>query len=130
MSGDPFEDPKKQKQYLKIAMFGDGGSGKTRALLSFPKVCVIDTEKGTGPYKGKYNFKSRILSRWRQLDGILAWLRRNPGVYETFAIDSATVFYLDLIQDIVDYIKNKRGNEIMTTEIGRASCRERVCQYV
>ncbi len=115
VSQDPFEDPKEQKQYLKIAMSGDGGSGKTRALLSFPKVCVIDTEKGTLPYRGKYDFKVRVLNRWKQLDGILKWLRANPGVYETLAIDSATIFYLDLINDIVEYIKNKRNNEIMTT---------------
>jgi hypothetical protein len=112
---DPFEDPKQHKQYIKMALSGDGGSGKTRTLLSFPKVCVIDTEKGTLPYRGKYDFKVKILNRWKQLDGILKWLRANPGVYETLAIDSATIFYLDLIQDIVDYIRNKRGNEIMTT---------------
>ena len=115
MSSDPFEDPVAQKQYLKIALSGEGGSGKTRALLSFPKVCVIDTEKGTLPYKNKYDFKVKVLNRWRQLDGILKWLRAHPGVYETLAIDSATIFYLDLIQDIIDVIKNKRGNEIMTT---------------
>lgn len=113
-SVDPFEDPIRHKQYLKIALSGEGGSGKTRFLLSFPKVCVIDTEKGTLPYRGKYDFKMRVATRWRQLDAILKWLRANPGVYETLAIDSATIFYLDLIQDIVDYIKNKRGNEIMS----------------
>lgn len=114
MAGDPFEDPVVHKQYLKIALSGEGGSGKTRALLSFPKVCVIDTEKGTLPYRGKYDFKVKVLNRWRQLDGVLKWLRANPGVYETLAIDSTTIFYLDLIQEIVDYIRNKRGNEIMS----------------
>ena len=114
MSNDPFEDPVKQKQYLKIALSGEGGVGKTRFLLSFPKCCVIDTERGTQPYKGKYDFKVKSANRWRQLDGILTWLRQHPGVYETLAIDSATIFYLDLIQDIVDYIRNKRGNEIMS----------------
>lgn len=114
VASDPFEDPVRHKQYLKIALSGEGGTGKTRFLLSFPKVCVIDTEKGTLPYKGKYDFKSKFANRWRQLDGILAWLRAHPGVYETLAIDSATIFYLDLIQDIVDYIKNKRGNETMS----------------
>lgn len=114
-SSDPFDDPVTHKQYLKIAMSGEGGSGKTRAILSFPKVCVIDTEKGTLPYKGKYDFKVKVLNRWRQLDGILKWLRANPGIYETLAIDSATIFYLDLIQEIVDYIKNKRNTEIMST---------------
>lgn len=115
MASDPFEDPVKQKQHLKIAVSGGGGVGKTRFLLSFPKVCIVDTERGTQPYKGKYDFKVKFLNRWRQLDGILSWLRTHPGVYETLAIDSGTIFYLDLIQDIIDQIKNKRGNEIMTT---------------
>jgi hypothetical protein len=114
-STDPFEDPRKHKQYLKIAASGGGGVGKTRFALSFPKCCVIDTEKGTQPYVGKYDFKSKFLNRWRQLDGVLSWLRAHPGVYETLVLDSATVFYLDLIQDIVDYIKNKRGHETMST---------------
>jgi len=112
---DPFEDPRKQKQYLKFSLSGGGGVGKTRFALSFPKVCIVDSDKGSQPYVGKYNFKSRFLNRWRQLDGILSWLRTNPGVYETLIIDSATVFYLDLIQDIVDFIRNKRGNEVMST---------------
>jgi hypothetical protein len=114
VSADPFEDPIKQKKYLKIALFGKGGTGKTRFALSFPKVCIVDSEKGSQPYIGRYNFQVKVANRWRQLEPILAWIRAHPGVYETLVIDSATVFYLDLIQDIIDYIKNKRGNETMT----------------
>lgn len=111
---DPFEDPGKTKKYLKIATFGDGGSGKTRFGLSFPKPAVIDTEHGTDPFRKKYDFKVHHLNRWKQLAPVIAWLKANPGRYETFIIDSATVFYQDLIQEIVDYIRNKRGNEQMT----------------
>lgn len=111
---DPFEDPTSTKKYLKVATFGDGGSGKTRFALSFPKPAVIDTEHGTDPYKKKHKFRVHHLNRWKQLAPVISWLKANPGVYETFVIDSATVFYQDLIQDIVDYIKNKRGNETMT----------------
>lgn len=110
---DPFEDPVKHKKYLKVAAFGKGGSGKTRFALSFPKPCVIDTEKGTDPYRGIYDFKVKFANRWRQLDSILKFCRTQT-LYETLIIDSATVFYADLIQEIVDYIKNKRGNETMT----------------
>ena len=114
MSSDPFGNPIKHKKYLKIAVFGKGGTGKTRLALSFPKCCVIDTEKGTDPYVGRYDFKPKFANRWRQLEPILLWLKANPNVYQTLVIDSMTVFYMDLIQDIIDYIKNKRGNEIMT----------------
>lgn len=114
MSNDPFSDPADQKKYLKIALSGEGGVGKTRAALSFPKPCVVDTENGTEPYRKNYEFKKKFANRWRHLDALMTWLRGHPGVYETLIIDSGTVFYLDLIQDIVDFIKNKRGNEIMT----------------
>jgi hypothetical protein len=114
MSGDPFESPVKQKKYVKLALFGKGGTGKTRFALSFPKPCIVDSEKGSQPYVGRYDFKLKIANRWRQLEPIITWIRAHPGVYETLIIDSMTVFYLDLIQDIIDYIKNKRGNEVMT----------------
>jgi len=110
---DPFEDPVKHKKFLKVAVFGKGGTGKTRFALSFPNPCVIDTEKGTDPYKGIYTFKVKFANRWRQLESILHFCRTQT-TYETLIIDSATVFYADLIQEIVDYIKNKRGNETMT----------------
>lgn len=109
-----FEDPAKTKKYLKIALFGKGGAGKSRFALSFPKPCVIDSEHGTDPYIGKYDFKVEHASRWRQLEPRLRWLRENPGVYQTLIIDSATIFYVDLINDIIEYIKSKRGNETMT----------------
>lgn len=114
MQQDPFEDPGRTKKYLKIATFGDGGSGKTRFGLSFPKPAVIDTEHGTDPFRTKYEFKVHHLNRWKQLAPVISWLKTNPGRYETFIIDSATIFYQDLIQEIVDTIRNKRGNEQMT----------------
>ena len=110
-----FEDPPKTKKHLKVALFGDGGSGKTLFALSFPKPAIIDGEKGTDPYIGKRDFKLLRANRWRQLQAPIDWMKKHPGVFETLIIDPMTIFYQDLIQDIVDYIKNKRGNEIMST---------------
>lgn len=109
-----FQDPTKTKKYLKIAVFGKGGTGKTRFALGFPKPCVIDSERGTDPYRKKYEFKVSHCNRWKQLGPEMKWLKENPGVFETLIIDSATVFYGDLINDIVEMIKAKRGNETMT----------------
>ncbi len=109
-----FQDPSREKKYVKLALFGGPGEGKTRFALSFPKPAVIDGERGTDPYVGKYAFKLLRSNRWRQLEAPINWLKKNPGLYETLIIDPMTIFYMDLIQDIVDYIKNKRGNEIMT----------------
>ncbi len=109
-----FEHASKVKTFLKIAIFGDGGSGKTRLALSFPKVALIDTEHGSDPYRGKYDFHVKHLNRWKDLLGIVEWLEKNPGIYETLAVDSLTVFYQDLINDMVEYVKNRRNHEILS----------------
>lgn len=109
-----FEDSGKTKAFLKIAAFGDGGSGKTRFLLSFPDVAVVDTERGTNPYRGKYEFKVKHINKWRDLDKLLGWIEKNPGVFGTLAIDSLTVFYQDLVNDLVEYVKNKRNQEVLS----------------
>lgn len=113
-----FEDSSaKRKTFLKIACFGDGGSGKTKFLLSFQDagtVCVVDTERGTDPYRLKYKFKVKYTNRWKQLAEILDWLERNPGIYTTFAIDSLTVFYQDLVNEMVEFVKNRRGHEVLS----------------
>ena len=103
-----FEDPTKTKKYLKIAIFGKGGTGKTRFALSFPGACVIDSERGTDPYREKYQFKVIHASRWKQLGAPIKYLKEHPGEFKTLIIDSCTVFYGDLINDIVEAIKAKR----------------------
>lgn len=110
-----FEDPKNEKKYLKIALFGDGGSGKTRFALSFPNPCVIDTEDGTAPYKNSYDFQVKHMTRWNDLKPVVEWVRANPKACGTLVIDSMTVFYQSLINETTDYVKNKRGNEILST---------------
>ena len=109
-----FEDASKTKAFVKVALYGDGGSGKTRFLLSFPKVAVVDTEAGTNAYRGKYQFKVKHANRWKQLGDILDHIEANPDACETLAIDSLTVFYQDLINDMMEHVKNKRGHEILS----------------
>jgi len=110
-----FEDPKKTKKYLKISLFGDGGSGKTRFALSFPgPLCVIDTEDGTAPYKKKYDFKVKHLTRWNDLKAVIDWVRAHPAECNTLVIDSVTVFYQSLINEITDEIRNTRKTEVLS----------------
>ncbi len=109
-----FESPEKSKKFLKIALYGKGGSGKTRFALSFPTPCVVDTEMGTDPYIGKYEFKVKRVNRWKELEPIIKYCQKNPDDRHTLVIDSATVFYQDLINDLTEYVKAKHGNEVLT----------------
>lgn len=109
-----FEDARKVQNHVKVAFFGDGGTGKTRAALSFPAPAVTDSERGSDPYRGKYDFKVHHANRWRELGPILEWIEKNPGAHGTLVIDSLTVFYQDLINDVVEYVRNKRGNEFLS----------------
>jgi hypothetical protein len=108
-----FEDPVKTKKYLKIALFGKGGTGKTRFSLSFPKPVVIDGEHSTDPYIKKYDFKVKHTNRWKGLEEPINWIRAHPGTFETLIIDPATIFYADLINDLIEIAKKKRGQETM-----------------
>jgi len=112
-----FEDPVKTKKYLKIALFGKGGTGKTRFALSFPKPCVIDAEHSTDPYQGRYDFKVKHVNRWKGLEAPIDWIRAHPGVFETLIIDPATIFYADLINDLVKVAMAKRGQEGMSRDL-------------
>lgn len=112
-----FEDAVKQKKYLKVALFGKGGTGKTRFALSFPKVAIIDAEHSTDPYRGKYDFKVLYLNHWKQLQTPLDWIRKNAGAFETLVIDPMTVFYQDLINELVEYGKNRSGKEVMSRDL-------------
>jgi hypothetical protein len=109
-----FEDPKKVKKYLKISLFGDGGTGKTRFALSFPSPCVIDTEDGTAPYKKKYDFQVKHMTRWNELKAVIDWVRANPKECGTLVIDSMTVFYQSLINEVTDEVRNTRKNEVLS----------------
>ncbi len=109
-----FEKATNTKTFFKIAVFGDGGTGKTKFILSFPNVHLADTEHGSDPYRKKYNFNVKHISRWKELGKLLDWLEKNPPKNATFAIDSLPVFYMDLVNDMVEYVKNKRGHEILS----------------
>lgn len=109
-----FEKATKTKTFAKIAAFGDGGTGKTKLILSFPNVYLADTEHGSDPYREKYDFNVKHINRWGKLGELLDWLEKNTPENGTFAIDSLTVFYQDLVNDMVEFVKNRRGHEILS----------------
>lgn len=109
-----FEDPKRTKKYLKVALQGDAKVGKTRFALSFPDPRVIDGEHGTDPYAEKYEFQVKHTNTWKGLGEEVAELARKPIIGATLVIDPVTIFYKDMLNDLVELVKKKRGHEILS----------------
>jgi len=110
-----FMKAKKVKRYVKVALWGDKKSGKTRFALSFPKPCVIDTERGSLLYADRYDFDVKDANRWSELLQALDVLEKGGHEYQTLVIDSLTIFWQDLIDVQIEYVKNRRGNEVLST---------------
>lgn len=109
-----FEDPKRTKKYLKVALQGGAKVGKTRFALSFPNPYVVDGEHGTDLYAEKYGYKVKHTNRWKGLGEEVTALVEKPIVGGTLVIDPITVFYKDLLNDLVQAVKNKRGHEVLS----------------
>jgi len=109
-----FEDPKRTKRYLKIALQGGAKVGKTLFALSFPDVHVIDGEHGTDPYRERRKFQVKHTNTWKGLGAELKELEEKPAVGATLVIDPITVFYKDLLNDLVELVKKKRGHEVLS----------------
>lgn len=97
-----FEPAKPVSKKLKVLVYGDSGSGKTRFGLTFPNVAVIDTENGTDLYAGRpgvEEFKVLRIKTMAELDKAIDFVRADGGkTIGTLFIDSMTVFY-DVLLD-------------------------------
>jgi hypothetical protein len=111
-----FEKATKAKRFFKVALWGDKKSGKTRGALSFPGPCVIDGERGTLMYAEKYDFSVRDANHWKELLDTMDFLEttKDHG-FLTLVIDPLTIFWQDLCDQQVEYVRNRRGNEILST---------------
>lgn len=109
-----FVKAKKVKRFIKVALWGDKKSGKTRFALSFPRPCVIDTERGSLLYADRYDFDVKDANRWSELLQALDALENGGHDYQTLVIDSLTIFWQDLVDVQIEYVKNRRGNEILS----------------
>ncbi|MBA4543427.1 MULTISPECIES: AAA family ATPase [Thermoactinomyces] len=89
-----FQPAKKVKKSLKIAVYGEPGTGKTWFGLMAPgRKAVIDTENGTDFYGERFEFdvlKTRLYSEVRQA---LDYIEQNPGQYDVLIVDPITNIY-------------------------------------
>lgn len=79
----------------KFFVFGETGSGKSKFVLSFPKVAVVDTESGVSDYEDDPNlvFVANTTSHKDIYDAIVEIEEEFLGEIETFAVDSETKVY-------------------------------------
>lgn len=87
---------------VNIMVYGDTGSGKTELVGHLPgKVLVISSENGTlvikrmmkrlgWAAKEAARFKVWPIRSFQDMEDAYIWCRDNPGVFDWYAIDSAT----------------------------------------
>lgn len=109
-----FEKAQKVAKRIKCELWGEFKTGKSAFALSFPKPCVIDTEKGSLFFGDRFEFSVKEVIRWRDLKPVMEWLKANPGKFETLVVDSVTPLYKDLIDSVLEAAKNKAGRETLT----------------
>ena len=109
-----FEKATQVKRFFKVSLWGGPKTGKTRGALSFPKPCVIDGERGTSLYAEQYDFSVKEVNHWKDMLDILDWLETADHGYLSLIVDPLTVFWQDLCDAQVDYVRNRRGNEILS----------------
>lgn len=107
-----FQKAQSVRRHFKIALFGRWKTGKTRAALSFPKPAVIDTHRGTDLYDGKYDFRVRHATTWKEMQAPVEWIQKNAAKenIETLIIDDVSTIYDDLIGEVSAYRQNKSGS--------------------
>lgn len=128
-----FEEAKPVSKKLKVLLFGDSGSGKTMAALSFPKAAVIDAENGTDLYAGRPGippFSVLRVQTMAELDKAIEFIKKDGGkTFETLVVDPITVFYDVLLEAKKRSISRSKGTPLDDVDLGykeRASINTRM----
>lgn len=104
-----FKPAKKVKKSLKIAVYGEPGTGKTWFGLQAPgRKAVIDTENGTDFYAEHFQFdvvKTRLYSEVKKA---LDYIEANPTKYDVLIVDPITNVY-QVLKDAAQMNAEKRA---------------------
>lgn len=108
----PFQFQEEGTERAKIFLYGDKGSGKTLLSLQFPRVAIIDTERGSQIYK-RYRRKIAPIytNNFDKAMQQLRWLQARRHPFATLVIDSITPLWQDCMRKWYDIFleKNRRG---------------------
>ncbi len=105
---NPFKPAVATKKYLKVAVFGPPGSGKTHFALTFPKVAVIDTEQGTDLFTDRFQFQVLHTKRPAEVLAAIEAVEAGEVDCETLVIDSFTVIN-DVMREAVAKVAEERA---------------------
>jgi hypothetical protein len=106
---NPFRPAEQVAPKVKCLVYGASGIGKTYLALTAPgPIAVIDTEGGTAFYAnrvgkgGLSEFDVLPTKTFAQVEQAVAYIRDNPGHYQTLVIDPVTVLY-ETLQDAAQH---------------------------
>lgn len=92
----PFIKAKTKEKRVKLMLYGDTGSLKTRIALAFPAPTVIDMERGTELYGNDFDFQVKHTTDADEVMSAVNWLLTNEHDYKTLIIDPITVYWASL----------------------------------
>lgn len=97
---------------LRLAVYGDGGTGKTSLALTFPKPLVIDTDGGLegGAVEGITDAFQWEPEKWRDLNALYFWLKAkiDDEGYQTIVIDSIDTLCRFLMDEAINLPTQQR----------------------
>ncbi len=104
--------PEAIEKRLKALFYGTSGVGKTTAAIAFPKVYLIDTERGSenSQYTDKLSKNGGVIFQTTDFDEVITEVKSlltEKHEYKTLVIDPLTTLYNDLL----DKSSLKNGTE-------------------
>jgi len=111
---NPFKKPTKEKERVKLFIYGESGAGKTFTSLSaFPNIALIDLERGAALYHSTFEFDVLNASTIEEIEEAIEFLRTEKHDYKTIVIDPITKLYEILTKKWSDrlfkYNKKSKG---------------------
>lgn len=105
---------------LKILLYGEPGSGKSRAAATFPSPAIVDAENKIGLHAGLGNLSAFPARSLDDLDAAISFIEDDGGnTYKTLVVDSITVLYLRELERVRLVSKNKVLGYQQRAEVNR-----------
>jgi hypothetical protein len=86
---------------LKILLYGEPGTGKSRAAATFPSPAIVDAENKIRLHAGLGNLAAFPARSLDDLDTAISFIENDGGTsYKTLVVDSITVLYLQELERV------------------------------